>query len=388
MAEMMITKCDSASTSDACGKSSLSRENSISSLPETECEWREAECGWLEPSDSVKTTGTPTVFLSTPSPAGPPGRLLPSEGAALGPASKRTSVFRVTYPGGVEIRSGPFNAPKTGQFLKPGDVFVVIEEVQGNDGILYLCLADGLGWVFDDGKLLPQDPSVVRCSYTEAQGSGGFPHQTQSQSWPPPLGDSEPTVGRLLSSLPTVPAPTVPPSRIEILSSTPLQIAAPVLVPPAPVHSPQLAPQPVARPPPVSWFRVSVVDGLPLHVAPSLRAPLAGVILPFNETFPVAEEVSSPDGRVYLRLCDGQGWACDNTAVMPHNPTVKRGNWVSSQSVGWQFCFTPDAGSGYSLPAQHNGRRRMYPQPRGKRGGKRCSKRKQSAAAAGAGVTA
>lgn len=47
-----------------------------------------------------------------------------------------------------------------------------------------------------------------------------------------------------------------------------------------------------------------------------------------NEVFAVVEEIPAADGRIYLRLADGRGWAFDNSALMPHSPSVVKGNWV------------------------------------------------------------
>merc|ERR1712093_646158 len=47
-----------------------------------------------------------------------------------------------------------------------------------------------------------------------------------------------------------------------------------------------------------------------------------------GEFFAVSEEVRSTDGRIYLRLADGRGWAFDDSALMPYNPTVVKGRWV------------------------------------------------------------
>lgn len=48
------------------------------------------------------------------------------------------------------IRAGPsMDAAKSGNTLAPGDTFLVSEERRGADGILYLKLADGRGWVFE-----------------------------------------------------------------------------------------------------------------------------------------------------------------------------------------------------------------------------------------------
>merc|ERR1719440_702323 len=168
---------------------------------------------------------------------------------------------------------------------------------------------------------------------------------------------------------------------------------APVAPPPPPMHpAPQvelLASSPVnaaPRPPsPVSWFRVSYLGGINLRSGPSVDAPLVGITLPQMETFPVAEEVPGTDGRIYLRLCDGRGWAFDDSMLMPLDPSVKRGSWMqtqaASQIVGTRVLQEVQADA---LPV----RRRMHPQPRGKRGGKRCSRRAQNAANAAAAANA
>ena len=46
-----------------------------------------------------------------------------------------------------------------------------------------------------------------------------------------------------------------------------------------------------------------------------------------NATFAASEELPQPDGRVYLRLADGRGWAFDDRALYPHDPVVVRGFW-------------------------------------------------------------
>jgi len=81
----------------------------------------------------------------------------------LGTPVRSSALFRVAYPGGVALRQGPqFDGARTGSMLVHNEVFQVAEEVQASDGRLYLRLADGRGWAFDDSALMPHDPSVVR----------------------------------------------------------------------------------------------------------------------------------------------------------------------------------------------------------------------------------
>merc|ERR1712072_868202 len=119
--------------------------------------------------------------------------------------------------------------------------------------------------------------------------------------------------------------------------------------------------QPVANMTPISWFRVAYLGGIQLRCTPSIDAPLTGITLAQNETFPVAEEILSADGRLYLRLADGRGWAFDDTNLMPHDPSVKRGHWVSPhpglQQELASFRFLEEIHTD-AFPSQR--RRRMY----------------------------
>merc|ERR1712054_702142 len=95
------------------------------------------------------------VAQSQPQPAAMPVR--------LGTPVRSSALFRVAYMGGVALRQGPyFDGVRTGAMLMHNEVFQVSEEVQGSDGRLYLRLADGRGWAFDDSALMPHDPSVIR----------------------------------------------------------------------------------------------------------------------------------------------------------------------------------------------------------------------------------
>merc|ERR1719343_1304777 len=76
-----------------------------------------------------------------------------------------------------------------------------------------------------------------------------------------------------------------------------------------------------------AWYRVAFVGGVDLRHGPSVEAPRTGEMLCQNATFAAAEELLGADGRVYLRLADGRGWAFDDTALFPHDPSVVRGFW-------------------------------------------------------------
>merc|ERR1719491_1919120 len=75
------------------------------------------------------------------------------------------------------------------------------------------------------------------------------------------------------------------------------------------------------------WFRVAFVGGVDLRHGPSVEAPRTGEMLCQNATLAAAEEILGADQRVYLRLADGRGWAFDDSALFPHDPSVVRGFW-------------------------------------------------------------
>jgi len=322
------------------------------SLPETECGWQEVDihpemqCSGVH---GVLMQPLPTPPTSAPYVSGPPGQF-------MAPRQQETSFFRVAFEGGLEVRSGAFNAPLTGWVLKPDEVFAVTEQILGMDGRVYLCLADGRGWVFDDTKLMPHDPSVVRHSCVG---------QTTSSTIASPY--------RVAPSSATHLIPPPPTHSPELLASVPAG-SAPTYAMPASSGSMPGNPQ-------ACWFRVSYAGGFELRSAPFMDAPLTGVILHQYETFTVSEEVPSRDGRVYLRLADGRGWAFDDSALIPHDPCVKRGGWLSPEQATHQVVLLPTTMfPGMQAFQVTNQPRRKYPQPRGKRGGKRASKRKNAVA--------
>merc|ERR1719352_2268808 len=92
------------------------------------------------------------------------------------------------------------------------------------------------------------------------------------------------------------------------------------------------------------WYRVSFVGGVDLRQGPSVEAPRSGETLCQNATFAAAEELLGADGRVYLRLADGRGWAFDDSALFPHDPSVVRGYWQPVGPAPQQGAASPAAG--------------------------------------------
>jgi len=96
-----------------------------------------------------------------------------------------------------------------------------------------------------------------------------------------------------------------------------------------------------------TWYRVAYLGGIELRLQPSFLAARTGVVLIQNEVFAVSAEVVGADSRVYLRLADGRGWAFDDSALLPHDPSVVRGYFAPaghepSQGLATLPCLQPE----------------------------------------------
>jgi len=83
----------------------------------------------------------------------------------------------------------------------------------------------------------------------------------------------------------------------------------------------------------ISWYRVSFIGGVALRAEPNFLAARTENTVQQHETFPVSQEIVGTDGRIYLCLADGRGWAFDDSALIPHDPAVVKGRWVPVQPV-------------------------------------------------------
>merc|ERR1712217_584232 len=104
------------------------------------------------------------------------------------------------------------------------------------------------------------------------------------------------------------------------------------------------------------WYRVAFVGGVDLRHGPSVEAPRTGETLCQNATLAAAEELLGADGRVYLRLADGRGWAFDDSALFPHDPSVVRGFWQPVSLVPPQDSAAGAAGVGGNVASGTVGR--------------------------------
>jgi len=138
-------------------------------LPHAQAPLLQQRC--VAPTTADACSSAPCPQYSTPSSLarGQPiaWRYQGSDGAAIG------------------IRASPeLEGPWTGSTLVPGEVFHVSQEYLGQDGILYLRLADGRGWAFD--RKPGEGTLCTRLEGSEAGMPGHQRQQLQQQGGIPP----------------------------------------------------------------------------------------------------------------------------------------------------------------------------------------------------------
>jgi len=210
------------------------------------------------------------------------------------------------------IRSEPdVDGKRTTEVLNPGTVFSVSEEKVGEDGVLYLKLADGRGWVFD------RKPGVG--SMCERQVS-------EVSYWRYDAGDGQLLV---LRQAPELDAPR---TKKGIKPGEVFQVAReqegadgviflklangsgwafdrkPGVGTMCERHMDKEA---FATPSPL--WRYVAKDGKPIFVrkSPDMKAPRSEETLEVGDLFCVSEEQRGADGVLYLHLADGSGWLFD-----------------------------------------------------------------------------
>mmetsp|Transcript_51113 Transcript_51113/g.147470 ORF Transcript_51113/g.147470 Transcript_51113/m.147470 type:complete len:455 (-) Transcript_51113:6-1370(-) len=78
----------------------------------------------------------------------------------LGNPVKEERVYAIAAQA-VAVRKQPdAGGPRTGEILRSGTTVTVVEALTGDDGRVYLRLAQDRGWLFDDAALYPEDPAV------------------------------------------------------------------------------------------------------------------------------------------------------------------------------------------------------------------------------------
>lgn len=172
---------------------------------------------------------------------------------------------------------------------------------------------------------------------------------SQSAMWQP----EHPSTSLLSTSCPAPiswPQPQHQPQQPVLGPPWPLPPATPVAHPaPVPVHEPWSQP--------CLWYCVTFLGGIDVRADPSADGRRTGVVMPQGTAFAVAESLVGFDGRIYLRLADGSGWAFDDSALVPGDPSVLQvagvcmadgSGFVStvppeaSMEPTWSFCGQTD----------------------------------------------
>jgi len=203
---------------------------------------------------------------------------------------------------------------------------------------------DDSGWA---GTNIPGTPEVATPEWTPRCPQAQLEAQLPPIA-PLPLGPVEAQCPPLV--LPMVPAPMAsPPIEAQLPAAPPLAplpieaqrpAASPMAPPPGQFHAmpPSTGPTPAQQCNRINngkcaWYRVAYLGGVDLRTHPDVQAPRTGVTLDQNEIFPVSMELPGHDGRLYLCLADGRGWAFDDSALLPHDPSVVRGHWAPVQEA-------------------------------------------------------
>jgi len=266
--------------------------------------------------------------------------------------------YRVAFLGGICVREAPDAvAPSTGMTLPCNEVFGVTERLQGVDHRVYLRLATGQGWVFDDSALFPDDPAVMEIppqatapvprtvaaaaaplqplnnATGTSSGSGAAAPPVLSTTPGGPSSDSPmlaATPGAMMGNAPTLPVAGVEsgarqgPTLLYSPDASPSHGMARQAPPPvaitgetnsAPIFVDSAATYGPAAEPAIAWYRVSFLGGVSIREFPDVDAPRTGLTLPLGEVFGVAERIMGNDQRIYLRLADGRGWAFDDSML-------------------------------------------------------------------------
>lgn len=219
----------------------------------------------------------------------------------------------------IDIRAQPdVNGQRTPQTLKPGEHFLVCQEQEGADGILYLRLADGRGWVFDrkpdtgvmcvrqDGPLISSTPMVPVGSPSP---SAGLQNQASTASFPAQFSALDTTMAHFhmqqqqqqqqQQQLLLLQQQQLQQQQQQMLMGGAFGAQAPA--------GPLVPPGAASR-----WlYQPEVTALMDVRAEPDVNAPRTPHVLSPGDAFGVSEELKGEDGVLYLKLADGRGWAFD-----------------------------------------------------------------------------
>jgi hypothetical protein len=240
---------------------------------------------------------------------------------------------------------------------------------------MYLKLASGQGWVFDDSLLVPDDPSVMEMHHSQEQRAHCDRQFFLSTSPTHSLYEANVSLMHSTAASPMHEQsvslshpPVTSPLREETVKSTLSANAAPFYASSTAVAAVSLqAPNNQHLPATTgmetadaltlasSWYQVAFCGGISVRVAPYVDAPRTGVTLPCSEVFGVSGSVLGNDQRVYLKLSDGRGWVFDDSMLIPEDRSV-----VMIQSPPQHAPFTTPAEAIANFAVTPAGAQHMY----------------------------
>merc|ERR1740121_583056 len=202
----------------------------------------------------------------------------------------------------IDVRATPdLNGPRCASTLSPGEVFQVAEERASPDGVIFLRLADGRGWVFD-----------------KKPGAGNMCQRllfAPAQAVPPGMGSYTATSPAALPQNASYVAPVAPSGYVAPPAAA-MPPGGSYVAPPAaamPQSGSYVAP-PAApacgHPPSFPEWVYSPVNGtqIDIRASPDIDAERTPYTLDPGDVFQACEERMGAHGVLYFRLADGRGW--------------------------------------------------------------------------------
>uniref|UniRef100_A0A7S0AFL6 Uncharacterized protein n=1 Tax=Pyrodinium bahamense TaxID=73915 RepID=A0A7S0AFL6_9DINO len=193
----------------------------------------------------------------------------------------------------IDIRKEPsIDGPRTVFTVQPGECFLVSEEREGTNGVLYLKLADGRGWLFDR-----KPDAGTMCLRQTRSTQTSLPHA---------LANGQVTLASASGQLPATPTQVLP-AGVAQLNRLDQSYAA-AHVQPQVLHVQAHTSAATSS----QWIYCPEISALmAIRSTPEVDGPRTPHMLQPGEVFVASEELQGRDGVLYLKLADGRGWVFD-----------------------------------------------------------------------------
>lgn len=207
----------------------------------------------------------------------------------------------------VDIRAEPDIQGKRTEFtLQPGDLFLVSQEREGADGVVYLRLADGRGWVFDR-----KPDNTIMCMRVSDSLMGSTAQPFVASAGVPSAAVPSPMMSPVQSCMSQ---PSALDGSLRSLPQAPRQSLAGSVQMHCPGVQVQAIPAGASLPRGAlsQWIYSPEITALvDVRAVPDVAGQRTAHVMQPGEVFSVSEELEGRDGILYLRLADGRGWIFD-----------------------------------------------------------------------------